>query len=129
MVKSWGHKRSLSFSLAYYYNNQDLFFYRWIMMTAHSVWSDLDLQCKSYITCADRFVWVNSLQPLLHNADLYSLPNDKFNFAQMIIFVSGCKENIAGKGEKCWLPAFSHFPTMFSKGFFPKVVKSRDCVV
>ena len=28
-----------------------------------------------------------------------------------------------------WLPAFPPFPTMFSKGFFPKVVKSRDCVV
>ena len=23
-------------------------------------------------------------------------------------------ENILGKGEKCWLPAFSPFPTMFS---------------
>ena len=23
-----------------------------------------------------------------------------------------------GKGRKCWLPAFSPFPTMFSKGIF-----------
>ena len=33
-----------------------------------------------------------------------------------------------GKRRKCWLPAFSHFPTMFSKGFFLKVIKSWDCV-
>ena len=34
-----------------------------------------------------------------------------------------------GKRRKCWLPAFSPFPTMFSKGFFFRVVKSRDRVV
>ena len=34
-----------------------------------------------------------------------------------------------GKRRKCWLPAFSPFPTMFSKDFFLRVVKSRDCVV
>ena len=33
-----------------------------------------------------------------------------------------------GKRRKCWLPAFSHFPTMFSKGSFSRVFKSRDCV-
>ena len=33
-----------------------------------------------------------------------------------------------GKRRKCCLPAFSLFPTMFSKGFFFRVVKSRDCV-
>ena len=34
-----------------------------------------------------------------------------------------------GKRRKCWLSAFSSFPTMFSKGFLYSVVKSRDCVV
>ena len=34
-----------------------------------------------------------------------------------------------GKRRKCWLPAFSPFPTMFSKGFFPQCVKSSHCVV
>ena len=38
-------------------------------------------------------------------------------------------ENIVGKGEKCWLPVFSPFPKMFSKGLFPTVVKSQDCMV
>ena len=33
------------------------------------------------------------------------------------------------KRRKCWLPAFSPFPTMFSKDFFHWAVKSRDCVV
>ena len=28
-----------------------------------------------------------------------------------------------GKRRKCWLPTFSPFPTMFSKGFFLRVVK------
>ena len=47
-------------------------------------------------------------------------------------FVMGRVENIVGKGEngrKCWLPAFSPFPTIFSKGLFVRVVKSRDCVL
>ena len=43
-------------------------------------------------------------------------------------FALGMAENIVGKGEKSWLPACSPFPTMFSKGFFLSVVKSRDCV-
>ena len=35
-----------------------------------------------------------------------------------------------GKRRKCWLPAFSPFPTMFSKGFsVGGIVKSLDCVV
>ena len=44
-------------------------------------------------------------------------------------FVLGRVEKHCGKRRKCWLPAFSPFSTMFSKGFFSKVVKSRDCVV
>ena len=34
-----------------------------------------------------------------------------------------------GKRRKYWLPAFSPFPTMFSKAFFSRGVKSRDQVV
>ena len=34
-----------------------------------------------------------------------------------------------GKRRKCWLPAFSPFPTMFSKGFLLRVVYSRECVI
>ena len=44
-----------------------------------------------------------------------------------ICFRKGGKH--CGKKRKCWLPAFSPFPTMFSNCFFFTVVKSRDCVV
>ena len=36
------------------------------------------------------------------------------------------EENIVGKREKCWLPAFSPFPTMFSEGVFFWVVKNQE---
>ena len=48
--------------------------------------------------------------------------SDRFSLSDMV-------ENIVGKGEKCWLPVFSLFPTMFSKALFFRVLKSRDCVV
>ena len=75
-----------------------------------------------------------------------SLPNDKIldwsklkafadnkinlkccNLITEILFGKGRK--YCGKREKCWLPAFFPFPTMFSKGFFFRVVTSPDCVV
>ena len=65
------------------------------------------------------------------------LVNDIINVIEKLKFVLGRVENIVGKGEnagngerrKCWLLAFSPFPTMFLRGFFHRVVKSRDCVV
>ena len=57
-----------------------------------------------------------------HNAD------DKSNAAKIVTSVfEGLKH--CGICRKCWCPAFSHFLTMFSKGFFHRVVKSWDCVV
>ena len=39
-------------------------------------------------------------------------------------------ESNVKKRRKCWLPAFSLFsPTMFSKAFFPGVIKTQDCVI
>ena len=43
--------------------------------------------------------------------------DDKLNVAKIMISVFDQVKNIVGKGEKSWLPAFSPFPTMFSKGF------------
>ena len=40
----------------------------------------------------------------------------------------GMSRKHCGKRRKCWLPAFSPFPTMFSKGDFLRVMKSWDCV-
>ena len=42
---------------------------------------------------------------------------------------SGKGRKNCGKRRKCWLPAFSPFPTVFSKGYCLRVIKSRDCVV
>ena len=41
----------------------------------------------------------------------------------------GMSRKHGGKRRKCWLPAFSPFPTVFSKAFFFLVVQSQDCVV
>ena len=42
---------------------------------------------------------------------------------------SGKERKHCGKRRKCWLPAFSPFPVMFSKFFYLRIVKSWDCVV
>ena len=47
---------------------------------------------------------------------------------QQMKFTSGNVENIGGKKRNA-LPAFSPFSTMFSKGYFPRVAQSPDCVV
>ena len=60
---------------------------------------------------------------------LKELADNKIDVTENLKFVFGRAENIVGKRKKCWLPAFSPFPTVFSKGFFPGVVKSQDCVV
>ena len=38
-------------------------------------------------------------------------------------------DNIVGKGESIGDLTFSPIPTVFSKGYFIKVLKSWDCVV
>ena len=66
---------------------------------------------------------------ILDVTKLKAFADDKKKLAQMMISDFDRVENFAGKGRKCWLPAFSPFPAMFSKGFFLGVGKSRDCVV
>ena len=56
---------------------------------------------------------------------LKAFADDNFKVAQIMQFCFDRVENIVGKREN----AFSPFPTMFSKGFFPRVVKSRHFVV
>ena len=60
---------------------------------------------------------------------LKALADDKVNVIIRLKFALERVENIVGKMRKCWLPAFSPFPTMFSEGYFFRVVKIRDCVV
>ena len=59
---------------------------------------------------------------------LKAFADDKLNIAETMISLFSSKEN-SGKRKKCLLPAFSPFPTVFSKVFFFRVVKSQDCVV
>ena len=54
---------------------------------------------------------------------------DKINVTEKLKFVLGRGRKHSGKKRKCRLPAFTPFSTMFSKGFFPMVIKSLDCVV
>ena len=48
---------------------------------------------------------------------------------QKVKFHSERVENIVGKGENAGSQAFSPFPTIFSKVFFPRVMKTRDYLV
>ena len=52
---------------------------------------------------------------------LKAFADNKLNVAKMMIFLLNRVEKSrkhCGKKRKCWLPAFSPFPTMFSKAFF-----------
>ena len=65
---------------------------------------------------------------ILDQSKWKAFADDKVNVAEKLKFVFGKGRKHCGKRRKCWLPAFSLFLTMFSKGFFIKVVKSRNCV-
>ena len=69
----------------------------------------------SSLTCFE--IYFNSLPngKIWDMTRLKAFADDKINIFDRV-------ENIVGKGENA-------FPTMFSKGFFLGVVKSRDCVV
>ena len=63
------------------------------------------------------------------NSKLTVFAEDKLNVAVMMISLIDRVEKHCAKRRKCWLPAFSPFPTVFSKASFFRVVKSRDCVI
>ena len=54
---------------------------------------------------------------ILDWSEFKAFTDDKINVTEKLKFLVGRDKNIVGKGEKCWLPAFCPFPTMFSKGF------------
>ena len=76
-------------------------------------------------------MYINSTNgKFLDWSKLKAFADAKLNLAEKLKFVLGrVEKKHCGKRRKCWLPAFSPFPTMVSKGFFPSVVKGRDCVV
>ena len=78
-------------------------------------------------------VWekVNSLpnDKILDWVKWKALTDNKINVTQKLKLVLGKGRKHFGKMRKCWLPAFSPLPKIFSKAFFFRVVKSMDCVV
>ena len=63
---------------------------------------------------------------ILDQTKLKAFADDNLNVTKMIISIFDRTENIVGKGEI--VQAISPFPTMFSKGFFSRRVKSCHCV-
>ena len=55
--------------------------------------------------------------------------DDKIILTQKLKFLFGRVENIVGKGENAGDQHFLLFPTLFSKAFFSRGIKSWDCVV
>ena len=62
-------------------------------------------------------------------SNLKELADDNINMIINLKFVLGRVENTVGKGENAGYQHFLLFPTMFSKGFYLRVLKSQDCVV
>ena len=50
---------------------------------------------------------------ILDQSKLKVFADDTINVAEKLKFVVGKVEKLCGKRRKCWLPAFSPFPTMF----------------
>ena len=59
---------------------------------------------------------------------LKAFADDMLNMAKMMISLFDRVENTVGKGENACYQHFFIFPTAFSKPFFFRVVKSRNCV-
>ena len=78
---------------------------------------------------------INSLpnKKILHWSKSKAFADDKINLNEKkkrkkMLLVMGRKH--CGKRRKCWFPAFSPFPTMFSNALFPRgVSKSQHYVV
>ena len=73
---------------------------------------------------------VNSLpdDKILDLSKFKAFADNKLITTQKLKFVHGRVENIVGKGENAGYQHFFLFPTMFSKAFSPRGVKSQDCL-
>ena len=58
-----------------------------------------------------------------------AFPDNEINVTKDLKICFGKDRKHCRKGRKCWLPAFSPFPIMFSESFLPKVVKSWDFMI
>ena len=107
-------------------------------------WKDFLTGCPKRLKLDDRCIFQRRLikEPQSVKKGLNSLPktilfdwtkikafaDDRLNVTKIVIYVLDMGRKHHGKRRKCWLPAFSPFPTMF-KGFFLRVIKIQDCVV
>ena len=71
------------------------------------------------LQCILPFLVINPLSndKILDWYKLKTFADDKVNVTEKLKFVFWKDRKHCGKRRKCWLPAFSPFPTMFSKGF------------
>ena len=71
---------------------------------------------------------ISTKRQIYRPAQIESICRQQIKLGRKVeIFIRKGKKHY-GKRRKCWLPVFSSFPTVFSKGFLPRVLKSRDCV-
>ena len=79
--------------------------------------------CNVFLDNVHQADAINSLpdDKILYLSKLNVLADDNFNVLKWCIFLSQGRKH-CGKWRKCWFPAFSSFPKMFSKGFFSRVV-------
>ena len=90
------------------------------------------------LTCRNMGTLLYLVLSLYQTTNFWTRPNLKHlqtTIHMLVISLFGRAENIAGKGENAGyqhfllFPPFSPSPTMFSKGFFPRVIKCRDYVI
>ena len=64
--------------------------------------------------------WIDPLpnDKIFDMTKLKAFADDKLSVAEMAIFLYDKSRKHCGKRRKSWLPAFSSFPTVFSKAFF-----------
>ena len=78
---------------------------------------------------------INQILKLLQNDKLLDVKklkafaDDKLNVTRMTISLFDKSRKHFSKSRKCWLPAFSPFPTVFSKALLFSFVKSGGSLV
>ena len=89
---------------------------------------------KGGYLCIQSFIRVTSFNSLPNNkildkSELKGFADDKIILTEKLKYVLGRVENIVGNGANAGYQHFLSFPTMFSKAFFSRGVKSWDGVV
>ena len=95
-------------------------------------WNQYGNVCPNYNLKAESNNFEKKRTILYQTTKFWTSPTLKHLQMTKYMYVETCLwegRKHCGKRRKCWLPAFSPFPKMFSKGSFFRVVKSQDCVV